>query len=95
MIHTPGVRYVAQEGHANWLIDAIASYFGSEQMNSTMRRDDRLKTLQFWRLDVTKQSAVLTADADAVVEPFVRQEIPYTDFPLDHIEIWAEFDGSY
>ena len=95
VIYTPGVRYVAQAGQAYWLIDAIASYFGSAVMNAAMKLDARLKTLQFWRLDVDDQSALLTANADTGDTPFVRQEIPYTDFPLDRIDIWAGFDGSY
>lgn len=95
VIYTPGVRYVAEAGQAYWLIDAIASYFGSQSMNSAMQRDSRLKSLQFWRLKVTEHgTAVLTAEADVGEERFIRQEIPYTDFPLAEIEIWAGFDGS-
>jgi hypothetical protein len=94
VIYTPGVQYIAEKGHAYWLIDAIASYFGSEVMNQAQREDARLQYMQFWRLDVTCQAAVLTANADAGEQPFIRQEIPYTDFPLDHIEIWAGYDGD-
>jgi len=95
VIYTPGVRYVAEAGQAYWLIDAIASYFGSQPMNSAMRRDARLKSLQFWRLKVSPQgTALLTAEADSGEEPFIRQEITYTDFPMAEIEIWAGFDGS-
>ena len=94
VVYTPGVRYVAQAGHAYWLIDAIASYFGSSQMNSALNRDYRLQSLQFWRLHVSNGSAVLIAYADVGEEPFIRQEIPCTDFPLDHIDIWAGFDGQ-
>lgn len=94
VVYTPGVQYVAQEGRAYWLIDAIASYFGSELMTAAMNRDYRLQSLQFWRLGVTDGSALLIAYADVGEEPFIRQEIPYTDFPLDHIEIWAGFDGT-
>ncbi len=79
---------------AYWLIDAIASCFGSELLNAAKNRDYRLQSLQFWRLDVTDRSAVLTANADVGEEPFIRQEIPYTDFPLDYFEIWAGFDGN-
>ena len=95
VIYTPGVQHVAQAGQAYWLIDAIASYFGSEEMDEAIKRDYRLGSLQFWHLDVQGGRAVLTANADAGVEPFIRQEIPFTDFPLDHIDIWAGFDGSH
>ena len=94
VLYTPGVKYVAEVGQAYWLIDAIASYFGSPEMNEAMHLDSRLKSMQFWRLDVSDQSAVLTAQADSDVDAFIRQDIPYTDFPLDHIEVWAGFDGK-
>lgn len=94
VIYTPGVRYLAQAGAAYWLIDAIASYFVSDEMHQAMKRDSRLKSLQFWRLDVKDERGVLTAVADTGIEPFIRQEIEYTDFPLECVEIWAGFDGS-
>lgn len=96
VIYTPGVKYVAVEGEAHWLIDAIASYFGTVPMEIAMFNDARIQSLQFWRLDVNENNtAALTARADSGVEPFVRQEIPFTDFPLDHVDIWAGFDGTY
>lgn len=95
VIYTPGVRYLADAGKAYWLIDAIASYFGSPEMNVAMAKDHRLKQMQFWRLEVNDEKAVLLAEADAGEEPFIRQEIPYTDFPLKEIAVWAGFDGTY
>lgn len=79
---------------AYWLIDAIVSYFGSPVMQRAMANDPRICSMQFWRLSVDNQSALLTAEADAGVEPFVTQEIAYTDFPLPEIQVWAGFDGS-
>ena len=94
VIYTPGVKYLAELGHAYWLIDAIASYFCSPLMNESMSKDYRIRTMQFWKLQVNNQAAVLVAEADAGEEPFIRQDIPYTDFPLDKVEIWAGFDGK-
>jgi hypothetical protein len=94
VIYTPGVRYMAQAGEAYWLIDAIASYFGSQPMKAAMLTDDRLQSLQFWRLEVNGSKGILTAVADKGEPPFIRQAIDFTDFPLDHIEIWAGFDGN-
>ena len=42
VLYTPGVKYVAEVGQAYWLIDAIASYFGSTEMNEAMQLDSRL-----------------------------------------------------
>lgn len=95
VIYTPGVHYLAEQAGAYWLIDAIASYFGSEVMERAMAKDHRLRSLQIWKLKVNDHAAVLTAEADSGVPPFVREEIPFTDFPLDEIDIWAGFDGTY
>jgi hypothetical protein len=93
VVYTPGVKYLADQAGAYWLIDAIASYFMSGQMAYP---DPRLETLQFWRLDVNKDnSALLTARADSNVEPFITQRIEFTDFPLDQVDVWAGFDGRY
>lgn len=52
MVYTEGVKYLADEGGAHWLIDAIASY----------QRDRKLKALpwwpefQLWYLDVAQGS---------------------------------------
>lgn len=93
VIYTPGVQYLAEQAGAYWLIDAIASYFGAPVMNEAMRKDDRIRHMQFWKLVVTDNSALLTAEADAGVPPFISQEIAFTDFPLPEIQIWAAFDG--
>ena len=94
VIYTPGVQYLAEQGQAYWLIDAIASYFGSDVMNQAMQKDSRLRSMQFWRLEVKDDAGILTARADDGVEPFVRQEIEYTDFPLEQVDIWAGFYGT-
>jgi len=96
VIYTPGVQHLAEHGEAYWIIDAIASYFGDGKMEHAMAQDDRLRTLQFWRLDVRPDcSASLTMRADSGVKPAITQEIPFTDFSLDAVEVWAGFDGTH
>lgn len=95
VIYTPGIQFLIEKAHAYWLLDAIISYFGSEQMQRAMIKDYRVKSMQFWRLDVTDEAGVLTARADDGVTPFVRQEIVFTDFPLEYVDIWAGYDGEY
>ena len=94
VLYTPGVKFLAEKAEAYGLMDDIASNYGSEQMIEAMNRDARLKSLQLWRLELTDNSAVLIAYADVGEEPFIRQEISYTDFPLDYVEIWAGYDGQ-
>jgi len=96
VIYTPGVQFLAERGQAFWLVDAIASYFGGRQMKRAIARDSRLASLQFWRLDVHEdRSATLTARADTDVKPFITQQIPYTDFPLEYVDVWAGYDGQH
>ena len=93
VIYTPGVKHVADAGDAYWLVETIACYFGFPEMNKATASDSRIETLQFWRLDVhADNSATLTARADSDAEPFITQEIPFTDFPLSHVDIWAGKD---
>ncbi|QDS91415.1 hypothetical protein FF011L_01450 [Roseimaritima multifibrata] len=96
VIYTPGIKYLAENAQAYWLIDAIASYFVGPEMRNAMKRDDRLQSLQFWRLEVTdEQTASLYAVADKGLKPFIAQAIDFTDFPFDCIDVWAGFDGTY
>lgn len=76
---TDGVKYLCEEGHAFWLIDAIASY-------------DRKEPVQFWHLEVKPDNtAVLTMNEDKDKPILVRQKINYTDFPFS-TDIWV-MDG--
>lgn len=96
VLYTEGVAYVAEHGDAYWLIDAIASHLVSRAFNAAAVKDERIGLLHFWKLAVRgDHGAVLTAEADAGEPPFIRQEIPFTDFPLDEIRIWAGNDGQH
>lgn len=96
VIYTPGVKYLAEHGQAYWLIDAIASWFETINMLDATVQDSRLQDLQFWELRVAKdKTAQLLMRADSGVEPAIVQEIEYTDFPLNHVRIWAGWDGTY
>ena len=93
IVYTPGIKYVADQAQAFWLVDAIASWIGSRKFLRAAQRDERIKSLHFWKLKVKPNcSAILTARADSSERPFVRQAIEYTDFPLQRIDIWAAAD---
>ncbi len=96
VIYTPGVRHVAERAGAYWLIDLIASHIASREMAAAVAKDERLGSLQFWRLDVAEDhSAVATCRADSGVEPAITQTIEFTDFPLESIDVWAGWDGAH
>jgi len=95
VIYTEGVQYVAENGGAYWLIDAIASHIGGPVFQAAAARDQRIPLLHFWKLAVLpNRSAELTAIADSGEPAFIQQTIPYTDFPLERIEIWAGHNGE-
>ena len=81
LIFTDGIKYLADEAGAYWLIDAIASY-------QTSRLKEKYP-FQVWALKVTNNSsAVLTMREDLENLKDIRQEIEYTDFPLDYIKLY-------
>lgn len=95
VVYTDGIQYLGEIGGAYWLIDAIVSHLVTPAMRRAIASDSRLSTLQFWRLDVAAdQTAVLTCRADSGDKPVITQKIPFTDFPLDSIDIWCGFDGA-
>lgn len=75
-IFTDGVQYLAEQAGAYWLIDAVFSYRRREPFQVwTLRKND-------------DNSAVLTMQEDSGEPAKVRQTIPFTDFPLDHIKLY-------
>lgn len=55
-------------------------------MLPAIRRED----FQVWRLAVNDGSAVLTCDTGEELPAIHREEIAFTDFPLETIDIWVE-----
>jgi len=78
--YTDGVQYMAEKAQAHWLLDAVFSYQHEKHVKNV--------PFQVWHLEVTGSSAVLTMREDSDQPELVRQEIGYTDFPLDKIDLW-------
>lgn len=80
---TDGVLALAEAAGCFWLLDIIGSYQG----NLTFH-----KAFQVWMIKVNREdtTAVVSGFYDATL--FVRQEIPYTDFPFDEIKFFV-IDG--
>jgi len=82
VIYTEGIQYLAENGGAYWLIDAIASHLASDEFRKAARKDDRISLMHFWKLAVKPDhSALLTAIPDTGEPEFIQQAIPFTDFP--------------
>lgn len=82
LVCTDGVAWLAEAAGAYWLIDAIASW------QPTALKDPMLREIQFWRLKRDGAGARLACLRDSNDEAFA-QEIEFTDFPLDEIELFA------
>jgi hypothetical protein len=87
---TDGAKFVAKEASAYWLMDAIASW----QTISKVEKEE----FQFWQLDVNREKGsaqlICTNGNSALL---ACQDIPYTDFPLDNIELYCcltSLDGT-
>jgi hypothetical protein len=81
---TDGVRYLAEETEAFWLLDRIAF------AQPYAKQDAWLREFQLWELHVREdRSAVLICSRDSEDEAF-RTGIPSTDFPLDYMKLYVE-----
>ena len=82
LIYTDGISYVAQEGNAYWLIDAIA-------IANLFEENVKDEEFQTWTMaKTTGNSATLKAD-NGNGKTLYTQEIEFTDFPLDEIKMYV------
>jgi len=75
IIYTDGVKYVAEEAGAYWLIDAIASYYSSTKQHE----------FQVWTLTKKQNGEWNLRATDGNDNIIVNQEIEFSDFPIDKI----------
>lgn len=86
IVYTDGVKYVADEAGAYWLIDAIVSH----QLYRRVRREH----FQVWKLQVfphpqnPKSNAAYLTCTDGDDNQVTRQFVEYTDFPLKSITMF-------
>jgi hypothetical protein len=78
---TDGCKYVRDVCKSYWLFDAILSYQFEQILKGV--------NFQVWELKrLTKDlSWLLTCKEDTDRKPLVRQEIEFSDFPIDYIKI--------
>lgn len=85
LVYTDGVKAHADIAEAYWLIDAVASY----QMDLAKIQNEH-GGFVLWKLEVKGGSAVLTASRDSGEEPFIKQDIEFTDHPEGEWDFWQE-----
>lgn len=82
MLYTDGVKYLAEQAGAYWLIDAVA--FGQEEPGV------KGQPFQVWTLAVRENSAATLTCTDGNAKILYQQHISFTDFPLPEITLWVE-----
>jgi hypothetical protein len=88
VLFTDGAKYVADQGGAYWLLDEIAL---AQRGNSRVAAEE----FQVWKLAVKPdRTATLTCD-DGNGNIVASKAIPFTDFPLDEIELWFTNNTIY
>jgi len=82
---TDGAKYLAESAECFWMMDAIASHVSEIGIND-------------WFIQVKVQvhgfRCTMIYD-DGNGNELARQEIPYTDFPLEKIKIFACWDTEH
>ena len=82
---TDGTRYLAEQGACFWMMDAVAGY---------LREIGTADWFVLVRVQVTEGRAVMIYE-DGNDREHARQEIPYRDFPLDSITLYACWDQEH
>lgn len=81
VIYTDGVKYVADEGQAYWLIDEIAAAVIGEPCVSA-------EPFQVWTLKVAPNYSAVLSCEDGNYNLVYVKNIDFTDFPLEEITLW-------
>ena len=81
---TDGALYLAENAGAFWLMDAVASHLGSYRDEDYVVAKFSKKGNEWWKLRLE----------DGNDNVLAQQAIEYSDFPLDEITLYVEFDGT-
>ena len=82
---TDGTKYLAENAECFWMMDAIASHL------SEIGTSDWFVQVKV----IVKDSRATMIYDDGNGNEHARQEIPYTDFPLEKISLYACWDGEH
>jgi len=79
-VYTEGVQYVANKGGAYWLLDKILTC----QILPSLKGEG----FQSWTLRVADDHTATLTCTDGNYRKLHREEIVYTDFPLEEIQFY-------
>ncbi len=78
--YTDGVKYLAEQANAYWLIDFIFTYCEIPALDG--------EGFQVWKLIVKEDNTAQIKVEDGNDNILKILKIPFTDFPLEQIELW-------
>jgi hypothetical protein len=81
---TDGTQYLAEEAECSWMMDAIASHL------SEIGTDDWFVQVRMTVNDIS--GTMIYKDGNG--KEHARQEIPFTDFPMLAVSLYACWDGE-
>lgn len=86
IVYTSGVKYLAEQAGAFWLIDLIASHQPKVLRKIKARKD---RDFQVWRVEVKPDQTanVICDDGNGYV--LQTQKLQYTDFPLEDFKLYV------
>ena len=82
---TEGARYIAIECGAYWLMDMIASH--------TKAVSDGFAVVEL--LKNGDEATLIIADDKPPTRVYAKQHIGYTNFPLDALTLYIQYDGEH
>jgi hypothetical protein len=82
ILYTEGVQYLVEKGEAYWLLDKIAA----NQLEPKIRAEE----FQVWKLKVNENCTGTVTAEDGDGNVIHSEDIRWTDFPLDQVELWVE-----
>jgi hypothetical protein len=85
-VFTDGVKAMADQYQAYWLIDVIVSYQITKRIKGI--------PFQIWSITSTEGKATIEMRQDTGQPVLVRQQVPFTDFPEGNLEIYCIDEGS-
>lgn len=80
IVYTEGVRFLAENAGAYWLLDAIVSH----QLTPSVARED----FQAWELQRNEDDSWTLSCHDGNHRFVAVQQIAFSTFPLSRIEVW-------
>lgn len=95
VIYSEGAVFLAENGKAWWLLEAIASHLtAGKEIREKAKENQCFLGLHFWELQKDGDGAILACVEDTGLEPIVTQKIEYTDFPFSRSGLFRLYVGN-